>query len=162
MSRNNSLSSNSTNSTHGQSSVQQFLHFHILHSGRVLGSLVSESKVTSVSLSLHCGLDGGDGNNGIEQTDEQKELVHGSLQKNVVGINSLGDGLEAVGITGETDEVGSDESDDGEHGGTAVTELGFTEEWHQGAVGFGETEGVEFEGASLEVLSSDYYSLLGC
>ena len=79
-----------------------------------------------------------------------------------MGINSLGDGLEAVGITGETDEVGSDESDDGEHGGTAVTELCFTEEGHKGAVGFGETEGVEFEGASLEVLSSDYYSLLSC
>jgi hypothetical protein len=77
-----------------------------------------------------------------------------------VSINSLGDGLEAVGIPGETDEVGSDESDNGEHGGTAVTELGFTEEGYEGAVGFGETEGVEFEGASLEVLSSDCYSFI--
>ena len=160
VSRNNSLSSNSTNSTHSQSSVQQLLHFHILHLVSVLGSLVSESKVTSLSLSLHCGLDGGNGNNSVEQTNEQKELVHRSLQKNVVGINSLGDGLEAVGITGETDKVGSDESDNGEHGGTAVTELGFTEEGYEGAVGFGETEGVEFEGASLEVLSSDCYYLL--
>lgn len=155
MSSNNSLSSNTSNSTHGQSSIQKLLHLHILHGGRILGSLVSESKVTGISLSLHCGLDGGNGNNSIEQTNEQKELVHGSLQKHVVGINSLGDGLEAVGISGDTDKVGGDESDDGEHGGTAVTELGLTEEGDEGAVGFGKAEGVEFEGASLEVLSSD-------
>mmetsp|Transcript_30754 Transcript_30754/g.52228 ORF Transcript_30754/g.52228 Transcript_30754/m.52228 type:complete len:219 (-) Transcript_30754:43-699(-) len=155
VSRDNSLSSNSTNSTHGQSSVKNFLHFHILHLGSILRSLVSESEVSGISLSLHCGLDGRDGNNGIEQSDEQKELVHGALQKNVVGIDRLGDGLETVGISGDTDKVGGDESDDGEHGGTAVTELGFTEEGYEGAVGFGEAEGVEFEISSLEVLSSD-------
>ncbi len=162
MSSDNSLSSNSSNSTHGQSSIQKLLHLHILHLGSILGSLVSESKVTGISLSLHCSLDGGNGNNGIEQTNEQKELVHGSLQKNVVGVDRLGDGLEAVGISGDTDEVGSDESDNGEHGGTAVTELGFTEEGNEGAVGFGETEGVEFEGASLEVLSSDCFVIDSC
>mmetsp|Transcript_742 Transcript_742/g.991 ORF Transcript_742/g.991 Transcript_742/m.991 type:complete len:224 (-) Transcript_742:18-689(-) len=155
VSSDNSLSRNSTNSTHGQSSIQKLLHLHLLHLGSILGSLVSKSKVTGISLSLHCGLDGGNGNNSIEQTNEQKELVHGSLQKNVVGIDCLGDGLEAVGISGDTDKVGGDESDNGEHGGTAVTELGFTEEGDEGTVGFGEAEGVEFEGASLEVLSSD-------
>lgn len=81
--------------------------------------------------------------------------MHGSLQKSIVSIDRLGDGLEAVGITGDTDEVGGDESDDGKHGSTAVTELGLTEEGDEGAVGFGEAEGVEFEFSSLEVLSSD-------
>lgn len=83
--------------------------------------------------------------------------MHGSLQKSIVSIDRLGDGLEAVGITGDTDEVGGDESDDGKHGSTAVTELGLTEEGDEGAVGFGEAEGVEFEFSSLEVLSSDYF-----
>ena len=128
MSRDNSLSSNTTNSTHGQSSMQKLLHLHILHGLRILGTLVSKSKVTSLSLTLHCGLDGGDGDDGIEQSNEKEELVHGSLQKDVVRIDSLGDGLEAVGISGDADKVGGDETDDGEHGGTAVTELGFTEE----------------------------------
>lgn len=70
-------------------------------------------------------------------------------------IYSLGDGLETVGVSGDADKVGGDESDHGEHGGAAVTELGFAEEGDEGAVGFGEAEGVEFEGASFEVLSSD-------
>lgn len=72
-------------------------------------------------------------------------------------IYSLGDGLETVGVSGDADKVGSDESDHGEHGGAAVTELGFAEEGDEGAVGFGEAEGVEFEGASFEVLSSDCF-----
>lgn len=88
--------------------------------------------------------------------------MHGPLQKNIVCVDRLGDGLEAVGITGDTDEVGGDESDDGKHGRAAVTELGLTEEGDEGAVGFGEAEGVEFEFSSLEVLSSDFWLLLDC
>jgi hypothetical protein len=41
-----------------------------------------------------------------------------------------------------------------------VTELCFTEEGYEGAVGFGEAEGIEFESSSLEVLSSDYCLVL--
>ena len=81
--------------------------------------------------------------------------MHGSLQKGVVCINGQGDGVEAVGITGETDKVGGDETYNGKHGSAAVTEFGLTEEGDEGTVGFGKAEGVEFELSSLEVLSSD-------
>jgi hypothetical protein len=72
-----------------------------------------------------------------------------------VCINCLGDGLEAVCITGDTDKVGSDKPNNGKHGSTTVTDLGLTEEGDEWTVGFGKTEGVEFEVTSLEVGSAD-------
>ena len=81
--------------------------------------------------------------------------MHGSLQQNVVCVDSLGDGFEGVGFSGDADKVGDDEAYDGKHGGTAVTDLGLAEEGDEWLVGFGEAEGVELEDSSLEVLSSD-------
>lgn len=75
-------------------------------------------------------------------------------------INCLGDGLEAVCITGDTYKVGSDKSNNGKHGSTTVTDLGLTEEGDEWTVGFGKTEGVEFEVTSLEVGSADCKRLL--
>lgn len=81
--------------------------------------------------------------------------MHGSLQQNVVSIDCLGDGLEAVGISRDANKVGGDEANDGKHGSAAVTDFGLTEEGYEGGVGFGEAEWVEFEVTAFEVFSSD-------
>ena len=79
-------------------------------------------------------------------------------------VDSLGDGFEGVFGTGNTNKVGSDESYDGKHGGTAVTDLGLTEEGYEWLVSCGEAEGIELEDSSLEVLSSDavIFGLVDC
>lgn len=81
--------------------------------------------------------------------------MHGSLQQNVVSIDCLGDGLEAVGISRDANKVSGDEANDGKHGSAAMTDFGLTEERYERRVSFGEAEWVEFEVATLEVFSSD-------
>jgi len=156
MSTEDSLGGNSTNSTHGQASIQQFTKLLLLHLLSIRIILWSgKAKVTRLSLTSHRGLNCRNGNNGIEQTNPQEKLVHGSLQQNVVSIDCLGDGLEAVGISRDANKVGGDEANDGKHGSAAVTDFGLTEEGYEGGVGFGEAEWVEFEVTAFEVFSSD-------
>ena len=141
---------------HGQPSVQQLaqlLLLELLPVRIVLGPL--ETKVPRHPLPPHRGLDGREGDDGIEQSDPQEELVHGTVEQDVVGVDGLGYRLEAVGRAREAYEVGGDEPDDRDHGRAAVADLGLAEEGHEGGVGLGELEGVELEFAPLEVLPSD-------
>ncbi len=81
--------------------------------------------------------------------------MHGPLQQNVVCIDRLRDGFEAVGISGNANKVGGNEANDGKHSCAAVTEFGLSEEGYEGRVGFGEVEWIEFEVAAFEVFSAD-------
>jgi len=74
-----------------------------------------------------------------------------------MGVDRLGDGFEAVGISGNTNKVGGDEAHDGKHGRAAVTDFSLAEEGYEGGVGFGEVEWIELEFAALEVGSSDVF-----
>lgn len=150
------LGSNSSNGKHGQPSIQQFIELQLLHLlsiGIVLRS--GEAKVSGSTLPLHRGLDCRNGNDGIPQTDPQQQLMHGSLQQDVVGVDRLGNGGKGVGISGNANKIGDDEAHDGEHGSAAVAEFGLAKEGYEGGVGLGQVEWVELEFASLEVGTSN-------
>lgn len=150
MSTEDTLGGDTANSHHSKPSVQQFAHLTSFAAG-----LGIKAEITGLPLSLHGSLHGGDAYNQVPKTDPEEELVHGSLEESVVGVDDLGNGLEAVRLAGDADEFGDDESHDGKHGGAAVTDLGLAEEGQEGGVCFGEAKGIEFVFSSLEVLGSD-------
>ena len=159
MSAQHGLGGDPTDRAHGQPSVQQLaqlLLFELLPVRIVLGPL--EAEVPRHPLPPHRGLDGGEGDDGIEQSDPKEELMHGTVEEDVVSVDGLGYRLEAVGGAREADEVGGDEPDHRDHGRASVADFGLAEEGHEGGVGLGELEGVELEFAALEVLPADAVS----
>jgi hypothetical protein len=92
---------------------------------------------TGITFSLHGGNGSRSSDDKIKKTDPQKKLVHGTaFQKSVVGIDSLGDALERVHFTWDTDEVGGDETNNSDHSSASVTKFAFTEPRHEWAVSF--------------------------
>ena len=154
MSTQNSLGCNSSNGAHGQPSIQKLALLLLIQLGLVLGRKGSPAKVSRIALSLHGGLDGGVGDDNVPETDPKEELVHGSLEEDVVRVHRLGHGFEAVRSSGETHKVGGDVAHDGQHGGAAMADFGLAEKGDEGFVRFGQAEGVELEFASLEVDAS--------
>ncbi len=88
---------------------------------------------TRFTLSLSHGLNSRSSDAKIKKSNPEKKVPHWSRgDKGIVGINSLGDGLEGEVVTWDTDEVGGDESHYSKHGCAAVTELALSEpslEW---------------------------------
>ena len=72
------LSSNSTNSAHGKTSVKELRNLLLLHLGGVLGGESVQSEVTGLTLSVHGGKDGGVSDDNIKKSDPEKKLEHGS------------------------------------------------------------------------------------
>ena len=96
---------------------------------------------SSLTFSIHGSNSSRSSDDQIEKTDPQKKLVHGSIvQKSIVGINGLGDALEGVHFSWDADEVGGDETNDGDHGSTSMTEFTLTEPWHEWLVGLGKVQ----------------------
>mmetsp|Transcript_32179 Transcript_32179/g.78187 ORF Transcript_32179/g.78187 Transcript_32179/m.78187 type:complete len:191 (-) Transcript_32179:368-940(-) len=135
------LGGNSSDGAHGQASVHEFGLLLLLHGSRVRWGEKSLSVVTSFTFSVHGGNSGRGGDDHIEKTDPQKKLVHGStVQKSIVGINSLGDALERVHFSWDAEEVRGNETDDGNHGSASVTKFTLTEPWKEGRVGLGKLQ----------------------
>lgn len=110
---------------------------------------------TGLTLSLVGGNDAGGGNKDVHEANPEEELVHGAgLEKGVVGIDGIGDGLEGVHVSGDADEVGGDEAHHGEHGRAAVLDLGLAEPGEEGLVGLGQVERVVLELLPAEVDAS--------
>mmetsp|Transcript_24740 Transcript_24740/g.52046 ORF Transcript_24740/g.52046 Transcript_24740/m.52046 type:complete len:205 (-) Transcript_24740:134-748(-) len=151
MSGDDSLRGNTSDSAHGQPSVQKLIQLVLLLPGLILGIQHPNAIISRSSLPLHSRLNRRIGDDDVPETDPKKQLVHGPLQKSVVRIDRLGHGLETVGLAGDSDEVGDDVPEDGELGGASVANFGFAEEGDEGGVGLGEAEGVEFEFAAFEV-----------
>ena len=118
-----------TNGAHGKTSVLQFCKLHFLLLGRVFGVKTNgvESKVTWCSVEfVHVGQSGE--RNGLHEGDPSKDLDHG-FGELVVSLQDGGDAFEGVRLTGDANEFGNDKSKSGQHGGTAVLQLGLTEPW---------------------------------
>ena len=135
VSGNNGLGGNSSDGTHGKTSVQKFAVLLLLQSIGITGCECVPCKVTGFTFSLHGGDRGGGRDDQIPKSNPKKQLAHGSgFQESIMGIHGLGDGLEGVHLTGDTDEIGGDETNHSQHGGTSVTDFALTEPWHEGFV----------------------------
>lgn len=98
-------------------------------------------RTSSFTLSLASSNGSRSSDDHVPQTNEQQKLVHRSgLEKSIVGINGLWDGLEGVHVSRDTNKVGGNESNDGQHGGTAVTDFALTEPWHEWFVSLGKLQ----------------------
>lgn len=110
------LGGNSSNSAHGQSSVQKFRGSLGIESFLVLRSPLCPSEVTGFSVTLHGSGTGRSSDDKVEKTDPHEKLNHRSLfDQDVVGTNGLRDGIEAVHFTREADEISGDESNNSQH-----------------------------------------------
>jgi hypothetical protein len=146
VSGNDTLSSNTSDGNHGQSSVEQFGILLLLHLGVILGSHQGPAKVTGSAFALGRGHGGGCRNDEIPESNPQEQLVHGTgLEESVVCVNGLGNGGEGVGFPGDADKVGGDKADDGEHGGTSVAEFTLAEPGQEWFVRFRQLERIELE-----------------
>ena len=140
VSADNTLCGNSSNGAHGKTSIQKLGILLLLHGSGVTGSKGVPCIVTGFTFSIHHGDTGGSGHNEFPKSNPHQKLSHGSGQESVVGIDGLGDGLEGVLFSGDADKVGGDETNDGQHGGTSVTDLGLTEPWDKRRVGIAQSE----------------------
>jgi len=175
----NSLSDNSREGKHSQTSILDFTKLHFILFLLTLSSKESKrikSKITRfTSRLLIKHLNQSHSRNDLGNSDPEEKLAEGSLlHKGVMGSY----GGEALVCLGEGvdfgTEVGGDESGPGEHADAAVLEFGLAEEVHGGEIG--ETEGVEsdisyvslevggvgHEGESLGLLSSDRSGSASC
>ena len=139
-----------TDGDHGKTAVLELLELHLLLLLGVAGVEAEgvEGVVTGAAVVAlgHAGV-GGEGH-GLDEGDPEEDLLHG-VREGIVGVDDLGDGLEAELLAGDADELRDDEADGGEHGGAAVGQLGLA-----GPLGgdpLGEVEGVEELAAGLEV-----------
>jgi len=152
VSSDNTLGGNTTDGNHSETSVQQLAVLLLLKLGGILGGKCGPSEVTGFTFSLHSGRGCGSSDNHIPETDPEQELVHrATFQESIVGIDSLGDGLEGVGFPRDSDEILNDESNDGKHGGTSVSDLGLTEPRQKGLERSSQSQGVELEFLATEV-----------
>lgn len=111
--------------------------FKIMMLHPVLELKLTTRFTVSITSGLHCG--GGD--NKVPKTNPEDKLVHRSrLEESIMGIDGLGDGLEGVHLTGDTHEVSGNETHDGKHGSTSVTDFTLTEPWHKRRVSFGKAQ----------------------
>ena len=132
---------------HGETAVLELLELHLL---LLLGVARVEAEgvegvvtgATVVSLG-HAGV-GGEGH-GLDEGDPEEDLLHG-VREGIVGVDDLGDGLEAELLAGDADELRDDEADGGEHGGAAVLELGLAEPGEPLGGALSEAAGVEVDG----------------
>jgi hypothetical protein len=93
-------------------------------------------RTTGFTLSLHGSSGGRASEEEVEKTNPQKKLVHGSsLQKGIVGIDGLGDGLEGVHITRDANEVGGDETNDSQHSSASMADFSLLEPGKERFVG---------------------------
>jgi hypothetical protein len=105
------------------------------------GERIHDERTTGITFSGIHGLNGGVRDENIKETDPEKELVHGTrLDKDIVSIHGLGDGLERVHVSWDTDKVSGHKSHNGEHGGTAMTQFGFPEKAHKWRVTLGQVQ----------------------
>ena len=74
-----------------------------------------------------------------------------------MGVNDLGNVGEGVGIARDSDKVGNNETGNGKHGSTSVSDLGLSEEGDKRLVCLRETKGVELEFSSLEINTSSIF-----
>ncbi len=132
---------------HCQTTVLELLELHLLLLLGVAGveaeGVEGEVTGTAVVALGHAGV-GGEGH-GLDEGDPEEDLLHG-VREGVVGVDDLGDGLEAELLAGNADELRDDEADGGEHGGAAVLELGLAEPRQPLWGALGETAGVEVDG----------------
>ena len=136
-----------TDGDHGQTAVLELLELHLLLLLGVAGVEAEgvEGVVTGAAVVAlgHTGV-GGEGH-GLDEGDPEEDLLHG-VREGIVGVDDLGDGLEAELLAGDADELRDDEADGGEHGGAAVLELGLAEPGEPLGGALGEAAGVEVDG----------------
>ena len=132
---------------HGETAVLELLELHLLLLLGIGGveaegveGVVAGAAVVALG---HAGV-GGEGH-GLDEGDPEEDLLHG-VREGVVGVDDLGDGLEAELLAGDADELRDDEADGGEHGGAAVLELGLAEPRKPLGGALGESAGVEVDG----------------
>jgi len=69
----------------------------------------------------------------VKKTNPQKKLVHRTtVQKSIMGIDSLGDRLERVHFSWKTEKVSGDETNNSDHGSASMAKFALTEpgqEW---------------------------------
>ena len=133
---------------HGETAVLELLDLHrllLLGVGGVEAEGVEGVVAGAAVVALgHAGV-GGEGH-GLDEGDPEEDLLHG-VREGVVGVDDLGDGLEAELLAGDADELRDDEADGGEHGGAAVLELGLAEPGKPLGGALGEAAGVEINGS---------------
>ena len=129
------LGGDSSNSHHSKTSIHQLRPLLLGHSISSLGGEGVKSEVTRFTLSSHGGLDSGDGDANIEETDPHEELLHGSSgNKGIVRTYGGRNGLKRVHLTRDADEVSGDEAHDGKHGSAAMTDLRLAEVWNKRSI----------------------------
>mmetsp|Transcript_19767 Transcript_19767/g.54975 ORF Transcript_19767/g.54975 Transcript_19767/m.54975 type:complete len:227 (-) Transcript_19767:34-714(-) len=149
------LRGDTSNSNHGQSSIHELCLTLLGESLVGLWHGHVPSEVTWLTVSLGGGSSGWGGDDEVEETNPEGELVHWSgLEESIVGIDGLWDGLEGVHLAWDADEVGGDETNDGQHGGTSVTQLALTEPWEEWLVSLGELQRIVLEFLAAEVEGS--------